>query len=107
MPSSAPPRPASLASLAWRELLDGKWILLDQYNQEGRRCLVALRCSPGGPCSPPPAELKAAWMRARGASLKEIAFDLGMSTSGAFSAIRRGCKALGVASPVDLLRRAG
>jgi DNA-binding CsgD family transcriptional regulator len=67
----------------WTALVDGRWSLADRIDSDGKPFVVAFRNDPG---TPGPSELSArerdvvAWA-AGGASLKEIAYALGVGVS--------------------------
>ncbi|HBQ17214.1 MAG TPA: hypothetical protein DEF51_40835 [Myxococcales bacterium] len=67
----------------WRGLVEGRWSLVDHLDTDGRRFVVARRNSPRvqDPRGLEPRELVVAEAIGRGASLKEIAYDLGLSES--------------------------
>ncbi|MBX3270523.1 MAG: helix-turn-helix transcriptional regulator [Sandaracinaceae bacterium] len=89
----------------WRCLVDGRWTLLDQFDSDGRRFVVAL---PNAPGSTAPAfsrrEAQILAELARGRSNKEIAYALGLSASTVATVVARAARKLGVESRVELVR---
>jgi DNA-binding CsgD family transcriptional regulator len=84
----------------WRELLDGRWSLIDRFEAGGRRFLIAHRgVAQGGLTSRERAVLA---YRARGRSLKVIAIDTGRSVSMVARDLERGMQKLGLRGQADL-----
>ncbi|MCB9617261.1 MAG: helix-turn-helix transcriptional regulator [Sandaracinus sp.] len=67
----------------WRGLVDGRWSLVDEYEEDGRRYVVARR-NPLGTKDPrgfTEREHEVAELLANGASTKEVAYALGISVA--------------------------
>lgn len=89
----------------WRGLVAGRWSLVDQFDSDGRRYLVARR---NDPRTPDPRALtererQVAHLVALGHSNKLIAYELGVSESSAASHLRRAIAKLGVQGRVQLV----
>ena len=94
------------ALASWRGLVSGRWSLVQSFESDGRRYLVARRNPPGDGPHPGVSALEAhaLLLRAQGASLKLIAYELGLSLSAAHGLVRRGCAKLGVGNEAELGR---
>jgi DNA-binding CsgD family transcriptional regulator len=91
----------------WRALVRGEWSLIDRFDSDGRRFVVAHRNTPrsgdaGGALTV--REAHAAALLARGYSNKLIAYELGVAPSTVADMLGRACKKLGAASTVELVR---
>ena len=86
----------------WSLLTLGGWSLIDQFDSDGRRYVIAERCSLARRVSRP--EWRMLVARARGSALKVIAFDLGISVPAASRRIRRAMERLGLRSQSELAR---
>lgn len=67
----------------WRGLVDGRWSLVDRFESDGRRYVVALRNDRrlDDPRALTPRQRQVAHLVASGYSNKDIAYDLGLSSS--------------------------
>ncbi|MCB9736866.1 MAG: response regulator transcription factor [Deltaproteobacteria bacterium] len=96
-----------VALAAWRGLVDGTWSMVDRFDRDGRRYLIAKRN--------PPAEVSAALvskltlrekqvavLAATGASNKLIGYELGLTASTVATHLQRAARKLGVKSRVAL-----
>jgi DNA-binding CsgD family transcriptional regulator len=99
-----------LALRAWRGLVSGRWSLVDRFDRDGRRFLVARRNSPA--VQAPRALSKRARQvlayAALGYSNKHIAYALGLAPSTVSTHLRAGMRQLGLrdlAALAELLRR--
>jgi DNA-binding NarL/FixJ family response regulator len=89
---------------AWRGLVAGRWSLLDHFDRDGRRYLVAHRNDPDAP------DPRALTLRERqvvsyvalGESNKLIAYELGLSASTVGVLLTRAAAKLGVRSRAEL-----
>lgn len=97
---------ASLPKLdAWKGLVDGRWSLLDKFESDGRRYVVAHANAP----APPPHEALTTRERqvlgyaALGHHNKAIAYDLGISHSTVRVLLARAAARLGVKSRAELI----
>jgi DNA-binding CsgD family transcriptional regulator len=90
----------------WQGLVAGRWSLIDEFDTDGRRFLVARRNDLGASA---PAlsdrERQVAAHVAFGHSNKHIAYQLGVSLSTVSSYVRRLAQKLGSAGRVDLVAR--
>lgn len=91
----------------WRALVDGRWSLVDHFDHDGRRYLVARRNDPQ-PSSPrhelSKRELQVSALAALGHSNKLIAYELGLATSTVSAYLVSASRKLGVQSRVGLVR---
>jgi DNA-binding NarL/FixJ family response regulator len=89
---------------AWKGLVRGRWSLVDRFDHDGRRFLVA---RPNDPRLPAPTKLSmrerqvAAYV-ALGRSNRAIAYTLGISVSTVATHLRRAMHALGAKRRADL-----
>ena len=97
---------AENAVAAWRALVAGKWTLVDRFESDGRRFLVARRNDPAvAPRSElTPREAQIAGYAALGHSSKLIAYSLGLSQSVVSESIARVLSKLGISSRAALIR---
>jgi DNA-binding NarL/FixJ family response regulator len=91
----------------WRALVRGEWSLIDRFESDGRRFVVAHRNTPrsgdaGGALTI--REAHAVTLLARGYSNKLIGYELGLAPSTVAEMLARACKKLGAASTVELVR---
>ena len=94
----------------WRALVDGRWSLVDRFDSDGRRFLVAERNEvPAGRWRGlHRREAAVLALRAQGHSIKLICYELGLGQSVVARALASGMKRLGFDSVADLARlRAG
>ena len=89
------------AGACWREFLYGGWRLLDCFDHEGRRYVIAQR-SDGATLLPEERELLL--RRARGEPLRVLAADLDVSVSAVSRRLASAMARLGVRSPAELVR---
>lgn len=89
---------------AWRALVKGRWTLVDRFDRDGRRYLVARRNDPevSGPGGLSQRVLQVLAYAARGVSNKHIAYALGLAPSTVSSHLRTGMRALGIRNRADL-----
>jgi DNA-binding CsgD family transcriptional regulator len=91
----------------WRCLVEHRWTLLDEFESDGRRYVVAV---PNSPQEPGPElserEAQVAAQVGRGLSNKEIGYLLGLAPSTIATLVARLSKKLGATSRVELVRRA-
>lgn len=90
----------------WHGLIAGRWTLLDSFEENGRRYLVA---RPNEPDVPSPHALSVregqiAAYAALGHSQKEIAYDMGLAPSTVQGHLKRALTKLGLRSSVELTR---
>jgi DNA-binding CsgD family transcriptional regulator len=102
-------RDADDALIEWQSLVDGKWTLVDHFDTDGRRFLVARRNPPGGDthASLSVDEARAAGFRAMGHPLKLIAYELGFSLATVSRLLRSAARKLGLESSQELVNLRG
>ena len=88
----------------WRALVGGRWSLVDHFDSDGRRFVVAHRNEPGNtdPRGLTRRERQAAEQLGRGNSPKEIAYALGLAASTVANALSRARRKLGLRSLAEL-----
>lgn len=89
----------------WQALVSGRWSLVDHFDSDGRRLLVARRNDPHTerPALLTPRERQVVVYRALGHPLKLIAYELGLAVSTVSANLARGMKKLGIASDAELV----
>ncbi len=89
----------------WQGLVDGRWTLLDQFEKDGRRFLVATRNDPQlqSPRALTLRERQVLAYAALGHSTKLIAYELGLSVGTASAYLATGMRKLGLRSRVQLV----
>jgi DNA-binding CsgD family transcriptional regulator len=87
----------------WEGLVQGRWSLLDRFDTDGRRYIIAVRNDPqlGDPRGLTSYELQVAELIGLGRPRKEIAFMLGVSPSAINNAVQRVTRKLGLSSVSD------
>jgi DNA-binding CsgD family transcriptional regulator len=90
----------------WRALVAGRWSLVDKFDSDGRRYLVAHRNDPRTRvlAALTPREQQVTAYLALGHSNKRIAYELGLSESTVSEVGRRSLGKLGISSRADLAR---
>lgn len=101
-PQPAEPEPS--ASSAWRDLVSGRSFVTAHYELDGRRFLVTKPHVAPLPKPLTPRQHLALAMRARGAYMKEIAFDLEISLAMVSVELGAVMKQLGLRSSADLAK---
>lgn len=93
----------------WSAMVLGEYSLVDHFESDGRRYVVARRCSISSPASPglTARELVVAAHSASGRPLKLIAYELGLSISTVATHLGRAMQKLGVASRSELAAALG
>jgi hypothetical protein len=83
---------------SWRALISGQWSLVESFESDGRRYLIARRNPPGsvGAAAVSSLESSALLRRAQGASHKLIAYELGVSCAAAHRLVTSGARKLGI-----------
>ncbi len=101
------------ASALWRTMVEGEWSLVDWYDHDGKRFLIAQENRiPHGAAEGvgdlrerlSPREEQVVACAAMGHSNKLIAYDLGLSTGTMAVFLGRAARKLGVSGPVALVR---
>jgi DNA-binding CsgD family transcriptional regulator len=90
----------------WRGLAAGRWSLLEQWESDGKRYILAVENRPDNldPRALRPREGAAARLAADGAAPKDIAYALGISPSNARALLASSLRKLGLTSRADLYR---
>jgi len=93
----------------WRGLCAGRWSLVDQFDSDGRRYIIARRNEPdvNDPRRLSPRERQIAGLAALGRSNKYIAYALGVSASCVGSHLTSAARKLGVRTRVELIATLG
>jgi DNA-binding CsgD family transcriptional regulator len=88
----------------WEALVAGRWSLVDHFEGDGRRFLVAHRNEPGrgDPRGLSPREREVAEHLGRGYAAKEIAYGLGLAVSTVANALGRARAKLGLRSLAEV-----
>jgi DNA-binding CsgD family transcriptional regulator len=89
---------------AWKGLVDGQWSLVDHFDSDGRRFLLARRNDPftARPAGLSLRERQVLGYRALGHSLKLIAYELGLSPATISADLRRAMRTLGLHSQGEI-----
>jgi DNA-binding CsgD family transcriptional regulator len=93
----------------WQGLVDGRWSLVEQFDADGKRFMLAHR-NPEGVLDPrglSDMECRVLALALRGYSNKLVGYHLGISESTASSHLARGMAKLNITSRVELLRTLG
>lgn len=90
---------------AWRGLVAGQWSLVDQFDEEGERFLVARKNDPDVHpfAGLTQRERQVLSCRARGLPLKLISYELGFSNGAVSKSLSAGMGKLGIASDLELV----
>jgi DNA-binding CsgD family transcriptional regulator len=90
---------------AWRGLIAGRWSLVEHIDTDGKRFLVARKNDPDafGPAAVSQRERQIMAARARGLSLKIIAYDLGLSIASVSRGLQSGMAKLGMSHEAELV----
>jgi DNA-binding CsgD family transcriptional regulator len=86
------------AVLDWKVLVEHRWSLLDHFDRDGKRYLLACRNSPAALASSllTPREREVVLLAARGHANKLIGYELGIATSTVGVLLNRAAARLGV-----------
>ena len=97
-------RDADAALEAWEGLVRGRWSLVDRFDSDGRRFVVAVRNDPlhPDPRGLSPRERQVAEYVGLGRSAKEIGYLLGVCAASVENSTRRAQAKLGLGSRVEL-----
>ena len=89
----------------WRGLVDARWSLVDHFERDGRRYIVARQNAPTAhPCLPlTERERVVVGLAALGHASKLIAYELGLSESAVSACLARAAKKLGARSRAELV----
>jgi DNA-binding CsgD family transcriptional regulator len=90
----------------WTALVDGRWTLMDRFDTDGRRFVIARRNAPelGRYLALTPEESAVARLHAMGQSSKLVAYTLGISQSSVSRRLHDALFKLGMRSVADLIR---
>jgi DNA-binding CsgD family transcriptional regulator len=90
----------------WTGLVSGRWSLVQRFDSDGRRYLVARKNRPGEKhplAAPlPPLAAQALLIRAHAASYKQIAYELGLSVASVHRLVKDGIQRLGLGNEGEL-----
>jgi len=91
---------------AWKALVSGRWTLLDHFDHDGKRYIVAVRNEPQVPAAADlsPREAQVVAYAAQGHSNKLIAYELGIAPSTVAMHLSTAAAKLGARSRVELIR---
>ncbi|MEM7412456.1 MAG: helix-turn-helix transcriptional regulator [Myxococcota bacterium] len=89
---------------SWSGLVEGRWSLVDRFERDGKRFVVAHRNEPSvvDPRGLTRRERQIAELVGMGRSTKEIAYELGVSLSAVSMAVKTGCRKLGLGARTEL-----
>ncbi len=95
---------ADQALALWRALVDGRWSLVDHFDSDGRRFVIATKNAPrvSRPLCLTPRERQVAVLAAAGHANKLIAYDLGIAEGTVATTLARAMQKLGVRSRTQL-----
>lgn len=95
---------ADVALAAWQGLLEGRWSLVDRFDSDGRRFVVALRNDPEhpDPRGLSQRERQVAELVGLGQATKQIAYALGTTPSSVENSAARAIRKLGLANRAEL-----
>ena len=96
-PSGSREDPATV----WRALVTGGWVVVDRFDEGGRRYIIARETEGREPLTP--RERRALAAAARGESNKVIAYELGVSLTTISTEINRVMGKLGIESRCELI----
>jgi DNA-binding CsgD family transcriptional regulator len=90
----------------WRVLVDGEWSLVDRFDSDGRRYMVARKNAPQvkDPRALTLRERQVVALTSLGHSIKLIGYELGVSHSSVINARKQAMRKLGLESLSDLVR---
>jgi DNA-binding CsgD family transcriptional regulator len=95
------------ALLSWRTLVRARWSLLDHFESDGKRFLIAMANGPEPPPVDvlPPRERQVIALAAQGHPTKIIAYELGLSGSTVRVLLARAARRLGARNTVEAVAR--
>ena len=98
---------SSRAVQDWKVLVDNRWSLLDHFERDGKRYMLACRNAPSAPPGEllTPRERQVVLLASRGHSNKLIGYELGIATSTAGVLLGRAAARLGVKSRRALIEQ--
>jgi DNA-binding CsgD family transcriptional regulator len=102
-PAALNPLDPDGAQAEWRALSAGRWSVVEHFDRDGRRYLVAFRAE-GAPMLSP-RERAVAALAAAGCSNKAIGYELGIATSTVGGHLASAMRKLGVPSRVEMVAR--
>jgi DNA-binding CsgD family transcriptional regulator len=93
----------------WQALTAGRWTLVDSYDRDGKRYLIARSNTPEPPATPALSirESQIAAFAAMGHPVKLIAYELGLSESSVATYLRRSMAKLGLPDRLALAQHLG
>jgi DNA-binding CsgD family transcriptional regulator len=89
---------------SWQALVAGRWSIVERFESDGRRYLLARANVPGSDASmvPTPLEQHALLLRAQSVSLKIIGYELGVTVGTASKLVQNGIHKLGLGNELEL-----
>jgi DNA-binding NarL/FixJ family response regulator len=96
---------ADAARDAWKGLIAGHWALVEQIDSGGKRFLIARKNDPNALArfALAPHERQVLAARARGQSLKLIAYELGLSIATVSKSMKAGMTKLGLSCEAEIV----
>jgi DNA-binding CsgD family transcriptional regulator len=93
------------ALAAWQALVEGRWSLVERFESDGRRYLLARQNAPGTESNAllPGLQAHALLLRAISTPFKLIAYELGLSIASVHGLVSDGMRRLGVSSELELV----
>ena len=97
-----------LALELWRGLLAGRWTLVDHFDSDGRRFVLARKNDPSvpEPRALSPRQRQVVFYASLGWSNKEISYALGLSENTVSAHLAQSLSKLGIATRAELVRMA-
>lgn len=92
------------AVASWRALVAGQWAIVDHFDHDGRRYLVAVRNDEPRRCPLSVAEKQTLTLLARGYSSKLAAIELGVAPSTIATRLASARRKLGTRTRVETIR---
>lgn len=98
-------KPGSDSVSAWNALVEGRWSLVDRFDHDGKRYILARRNEPGAHDlrALSARECAVAQLAAVGKANKLIAYELGLSESTVATHLASAIRKLGVRTRVELI----
>ena len=98
MEGTATPSPHDEIATIWQDVLEGKWLMVDAFDEFGRKYFVAREAQPGEVTRLSRTERRVLARAGTGESNKQIGYVLRMAESTVATHLKRAFRKLGVAS---------